>query len=95
MPDAVPEEEKGRRLAVLMERQRVIQMEALGKLQNEIFEIHVDGKSKKENQWYGHTSCNRVANFSSTEYDLLGQYVPIRVTGCTPNSLLGEQAAAL
>jgi tRNA A37 methylthiotransferase MiaB len=55
----------------------------------------VDGKSKKENQWYGHTSCNRVANFSSNQDDLLGKYVPVRVTGCTPNSLLGELAAAL
>jgi tRNA-2-methylthio-N6-dimethylallyladenosine synthase len=95
MPDAIPEEEKSRRLAVLMERQRAIQMDALNKLENEIFEVHVDGKSKKENQWYGHTSCNRVANFSSSRDDLLGQYVPVRVTRCTPNSLLGEHAAAL
>jgi tRNA-2-methylthio-N6-dimethylallyladenosine synthase len=95
MSDAIPEEEKSRRLAVLMERQRAIQVEALSKLENNIFEVHVDGKSKKENQWYGHTSCNRVANLSSTQDDLLGQYVPVRVTGCTPNSLLGEHAAAL
>ena len=90
MPDAIPEEEKSRRLAVLMERQRAIQVEALSKLENEIFEVHVDGKSKKENHWYGHTSCNRVASFSATQGDLLGQYAPVRVTGCTPNSLLGE-----
>jgi len=95
MPDAIPEEEKSRRLAVLMERQRAIQTEALSKLENEIFEVHVDGKSKKENQWYGHTPCNRVANFSSTQDDLLGQYVPVRVTSCTPNSLLGEHVVAL
>jgi len=95
MPDAIPEEEKSRRLAVLMERQRAIQTEALSKLENEIFEVHVDGKSKKENQWYGHTPCNRVANFSSIQDDLLGQYVPVRVTSCTPNSLLGEHVVAL
>ena len=93
MPDAIAEEEKSRRLAILMERQRAIQVDALSKLENEIFEVHVDGKSKKENHWYGHTSCNRVANFSATQDDLLGQYVPVRVTGCTPNSLLGEHAA--
>ncbi|HEU0368142.1 MAG TPA: tRNA (N6-isopentenyl adenosine(37)-C2)-methylthiotransferase MiaB, partial [Candidatus Acidoferrum sp.] len=45
MPDAIPEDEKSRRLAVLMERQRGIQVEALSKLGNEIFEVHVDGKS--------------------------------------------------
>ena len=92
MRDAIPEEEKSRRLAALLEKQRAIQAEALSKLRGEIFEVHVDGKSKKENQWYGHSSCNRVANFSSTAADILGQYVPVRVTGCTPNSLLGEHA---
>jgi tRNA-2-methylthio-N6-dimethylallyladenosine synthase len=95
MPDAIPEEEKSRRLAVLMERQRAIQVDALSKLENEIFEVHVDGKSKKENHWYGHSSCNRVVNFGSSHHDLLGHYVPVRVTGCTPNSLLGEHATAL
>jgi tRNA-2-methylthio-N6-dimethylallyladenosine synthase len=95
MPDAIPEEEKSRRLAVLMERQRAIQVDALSKLQNQIFEVHVDGQSKKENHWYGHSSCNRVVNFSSTNATILGQYVPVRVNGCTPNSLLGEHTAAL
>jgi len=93
MPDAIPEGEKSRRLAVLLERQRAIQVEALGKLEGELFEVHVDGKSKKEGQWYGHTSCNRVANFGSTATDILGHYVPVRVAGCTPNSLLGVHAA--
>jgi tRNA-2-methylthio-N6-dimethylallyladenosine synthase len=93
MPDANPEEDKSRRLAVLLERQRAIQVEALGKLRSRIFEVHVDGRSKKDNQWYGHTSCNRVVNFSSSAGDILGQYVPVRVTRCTPNSLLGEHAA--
>jgi len=95
MPDAIPEEEKSRRLAVLMERQRAIQVDALGKLENEMFEVHVDGNSKKENRWYGHSSCNRVVNFGATQGNLLGQYVPVRVTGCTPNSLLGEHTPAL
>jgi len=69
MPDAIPEEEKSRRLAVLMERQRAIQLVELQKLQDHIFEVHVDGKSKKENHWYGHSSCNRVVNFSSAKAD--------------------------
>jgi tRNA-2-methylthio-N6-dimethylallyladenosine synthase len=95
MPDAIPEEEKSRRLAVLLEKQRAIQSDLLGKLHNGTFEVHADGKSKKEKQWYGHTSCNRVVNFSSMASDILGQYVPVRISGCTPNSLLGEHAAAL
>ena len=90
MPDAIPEEEKSRRLALLQEKQRAIQAETLRSLAGEIFEVHVDGKSKKENSWYGHSSCNRVVSLHSNSENLLGQYVPARVTGCTPNSLLGE-----
>jgi len=52
--------------------------------------VHVDGKSKKENSWYGHSSCNRVISLNSTQPNLLGQYVNVRVEGCTANSLLGE-----
>jgi tRNA-2-methylthio-N6-dimethylallyladenosine synthase len=91
MPDAIPEEEKSRRLALLQEKQRVIQSETLQSLVGEVYEVHVDGKSKKENSWYGHSSCNRVVSLTSPEPDLLGQYVKARVTGCTANSLLGEQ----
>jgi len=93
LPGAIPEEEKSRRLAVLLDKQRAIQLDELNRMHGESVEVHVDGKSKKENQWYGHSSCNRVVNFSSRAGDILGQYVPVRVSGCTPNSLLGEHAA--
>jgi len=91
MPDAIPEDEKSRRLTLLQEKQRAIQVNALQKMVGQTLEVHVDGKSKKENQWYGHSSCNRVVNFDSAPSGLLGQYVSVRVTGCTPNSLLGNQ----
>jgi tRNA-2-methylthio-N6-dimethylallyladenosine synthase len=94
MADAIPEEEKSRRLALLQEKQRAIQVSTLQKLAGEVFEVHVDGASKKENHWYGHSSCNRVVNFSSSQSGLLGEYVAVRVNGCTPNSLLGEHVAA-
>ncbi|HEY6127348.1 MAG TPA: tRNA (N6-isopentenyl adenosine(37)-C2)-methylthiotransferase MiaB [Candidatus Acidoferrum sp.] len=90
MADPVPEEEKSRRLAMLQEKQRAIQAETLQSLVGEIYEVHVDGKSKKENSWYGHSSCNRVVNVNSAAPNLLGEYVRARVTGCTANSLLGE-----
>jgi tRNA-2-methylthio-N6-dimethylallyladenosine synthase len=90
MGDAIPEEEKSRRLGLLQEKQRMIQAETLRSLAGEIFEVHVDGKSKKETSWYGHSSCNRVINLNSAKENLLGKYVNVRVIGCTPNSLLGE-----
>jgi tRNA-2-methylthio-N6-dimethylallyladenosine synthase len=90
MDDAIPEEEKSRRLAVLLELQRKIQSEANGNLIGQAFEVHVEGKSKKENQWSGHTSCNRVVNFFSAQPNLLGTYVQVIVKSSTPNCLIGE-----
>jgi tRNA-2-methylthio-N6-dimethylallyladenosine synthase len=90
MKDAIPEEEKSRRLAILLEKQREIQREKNERLVGETFEVLVEGKSKRENQWSGHTSANRVMNFTSPEKELLGHYVQVRVTGASPNSLVGE-----
>jgi len=89
MEDAISEEEQSRRLAVLLELQRKIQTEANEKLIGQSFEVHVEGKSRKENQWSGHTSCHRVVNFSSAQPDLLGKYVNVKVQSTTPNSLIG------
>ena len=89
MADAIPEEEKSRRLAVLMELQRKIQTEANEKLLGQRFEVHVEGKSRKENQWSGHTSCHRVVNIFSVHPDLLGRYITVEVKSATPNCLIG------
>src|SRR5882757_900913 len=90
MADAIPEEEKGRRLAILMDRQREIQRVQNEKLVGETFEVLVDGKSRRENQWSGHTSSNRVMNFASPVQELLGDYVQVKVVSAMPNSLVGE-----
>ncbi len=47
MPDAIPEEEKGRRLAVLQDRQREIQIARNEALVGETFEVLVDGASRR------------------------------------------------
>jgi tRNA-2-methylthio-N6-dimethylallyladenosine synthase len=92
MNDLITEEEKSRRLALLQDKQRAIQTARHLTMVGETFELLVSGKSRRENQWSGHTSCHRVINFSSQEQALLGKYVQVRVTGATPNSLVGEQA---
>ena len=91
MNDPVPEEEKGRRLAILQEKQRQIQAVRNAALIGQTFEVLVSGKSRRENQWSGHTSSHRVLNFTSLEKELLGHYVQVRVTSAGPNSLVGEQ----
>jgi len=90
MDDAIPEEEKSRRLAVLQDKQREIQKEHNAKMIGETMEVLVSGKSRRETQWSGYTSSYRLANFSSPAKELLGTYVQVRVTGATPNSLIGE-----
>jgi tRNA-2-methylthio-N6-dimethylallyladenosine synthase len=89
--DPIPEEEKSRRLAILQEKQREIQTVRNAALSGQTFEVMVSGKSRRENQWSGHASSNRVINFTSQEQELLGTYVQVRVTGATPNGLAGEQ----
>jgi len=90
MAETVSEEEKGRRLSRLQERQRQIQAERNAAYLGESFELMVTNKSRRENQWSGHTSCNRVLNFTSQAHDLLGTYVQVRVMSVGPSSLVGE-----
>jgi tRNA-2-methylthio-N6-dimethylallyladenosine synthase len=91
MENAVPEDEKGRRLMVLQERQRQIQLMRNKALVGGQYEVLVEGKSRRESQWTGRTSSNRVLNFTSMAGNLLGEYVQVRVTDAGPNSLVGER----
>src|SRR5438309_2288462 len=95
MADPVPEGEKLRRLQALQERQRAIQLRRNQCLVGEVFEVLVEGASRRETQWTGRTSSNRVLNFTSSCTDLLGEYVRVRVTGAGPNSLTGAETCAL
>jgi tRNA-2-methylthio-N6-dimethylallyladenosine synthase len=91
MADAVPEQEKGRRLAILQDRQRQIQIERNALLVGKTFEVLVDSRHAARGQWSGRSTSNRVLNFTSTHENILGQYAEVRVTRAGPNSLVGEQ----
>ncbi len=91
MADAIPEEEKGRRLAALQDKQREIQTRKHETLVGKTFEVLVSGKSRRENQWFGYSTSHRVLNFASQAQELLGTYVHVHVTGAGPNNLVGEQ----
>jgi tRNA-2-methylthio-N6-dimethylallyladenosine synthase len=92
MNDAIPEEEKGRRLAAVQEKQREIQATGNAEVAGKSFEVLVSGKSRRENQWSGYTTSHRMISFASQERALLGTYIQVRVTGAGPNSLVGEHA---
>jgi tRNA-2-methylthio-N6-dimethylallyladenosine synthase len=91
MPDAIPEEEKSRRLGVLLEYQRQIQAKRNEMFVGQSFELLVDGRRATRDQWAGRTTCNRIVNFTSPRENLLGEYLQARVTRAGPNSLVGEQ----
>jgi tRNA-2-methylthio-N6-dimethylallyladenosine synthase len=90
MADAIPEEVKGTRLAILQDRQRQIQVERNQELIGETFEVLVDGRHASRGQWTGRTSSNRILNFTSSRENILGEYLQVRVTRAGPNSLVGE-----
>jgi tRNA-2-methylthio-N6-dimethylallyladenosine synthase len=93
MGDSVSEDEKSRRLSALQQRQREIQAEHNLALAGLTFEVMVSGKSKRERYWTGHTTCNRVLAFTSQAPDLLGTYIPVRITGANQSSLNGEHVS--
>jgi tRNA-2-methylthio-N6-dimethylallyladenosine synthase len=92
LEDAIPEEEKSRRLEVLMTRQKEIQTASYKKYIGTIQEVMVEGKNESRNQWIGRTTQNKTLNFTAPENiaPVVGSYVPVRATISFPNSLLGE-----
>ncbi|MGA2601206.1 MAG: radical SAM protein, partial [Bryobacteraceae bacterium] len=91
------EDEKVRRLAILQEKQRAIQIRRNGELVGSIEETMVEGYNKATGQWIGRTSQNRTLNFTHAAFpnpeakpDFNGKYLPVRVTRAGPNSLAGE-----
>ena len=96
MEDRIPEEEKTRRLVILNERQRAIQIRRNTELIGTIEEVLVEGRNEAMGQWIGRTSQNRTLNFTHPEgrgASLVGQYLNVRVTRSGPNSLAGESVA--
>ncbi len=90
--DLIPDEEKARRLAVLLEKQREIQRRRYQRHHGQVIEVMVEGKNQTRAQWIGRTSQNKVLNFTVPRGTELvpGKYVPVVTTGSFPNSLLGE-----
>ena len=90
--DQIPEEEKSRRLTIVQERQRAIQVRRNATYVGTVEECLVEGFNKATGQWIGRTSQHKTLNFlrPASEQDLLGKYVEVRVTRAGPNSLAGE-----
>ena len=92
LEDAISEDEKSRRLAILNERQREIQRRRYARHVGETIEVMVEGKNDARGQWIGRTSQNKTLNFTPAEGAIpsVGDYVQVLVTTSFPNSLVGE-----
>jgi tRNA-2-methylthio-N6-dimethylallyladenosine synthase len=92
LDDHMTEEEKSRRLAIVQEHQRQIQIRRNAQYVGRTEECLVEGFNKATGQWIGRTSQHKTLNFlglAANEQELLGKYVDVLVTRAGPNSLAG------
>jgi tRNA-2-methylthio-N6-dimethylallyladenosine synthase len=93
LPETVSEDEKTARIVALQSLQKRIQGELFEAAIGRTFDVLVDARSRRrEWEFSGRTSGNTVVNFSGGE-TMMGQIVPVRITGANPNSLRGEAVA--
>jgi len=98
LEDHIPDEEKQRRLVIVQEKQRAIQIRRNAELIGSVKEVLVEGRHQALEQWIGRTSDNRTLNFTHPldgAASLTGQYLPVRVTRAGPNSLVGESVTVV
>jgi tRNA-2-methylthio-N6-dimethylallyladenosine synthase len=88
--DDIPEEVKQKRLAEIIELQRVHSLSQLKKDIGKTYEVLVEGVSKKsEQQLYGRNTHNSVVVFPRKNYKV-GDYVNVLIKECTSATLKGE-----
>jgi len=92
LEDAIPDQEKARRLEVLMAKQRDLQIPRNRNYVGSIVEVMVEGHNQARGQWIGRTSQNKTLNFTAPagKSPQSGSYLPVLVTASFPNSLVGE-----
>jgi tRNA-2-methylthio-N6-dimethylallyladenosine synthase len=98
MGGQVADEEKQRRLVIVQEKQRAIQIRRNAMLIGAVREVLVEGRNPALGQWIGRTSDNRTLNFTAVDSDghnLVGEYLDVRVTRSGPNSLVGESVSVV
>jgi tRNA-2-methylthio-N6-dimethylallyladenosine synthase len=101
LDDQIAEEEKTRRLAIVQERQRAIQVRRNAAYLGAVEECLVEGFNKATGQWIGRTSQNKTLNFlepaalgqGTANSETLDQGTPNYRTNPTELSLLGQYVA--
>ena len=91
LPGEVPDEERGRRLMILQEHQRLIQYNKNAAYQGRNVDVLVDHRPKSRFSLAGRTTENKIVNFDGPD-SLMGRIVPVHITGFSANSLKGVRA---
>ena len=89
LPDDVPEEEKSRRLTLLQERQREIQLKRNSAYVGRQQETLVESNARSRVRLVGRTTENKIVNFDGPD-ELIGSFANVEITGFGPNSLKGS-----
>ena len=93
LPDDVPDEVKSRRLQEIIALQNELGRQSYLRDVGREFEVLVEGVSKRDpGQLSGRTSQNKVVVFDRGAHSV-GDYVRVRITGCTSATLFGEEVA--
>jgi len=91
LSDETSEETKKLRLKILQDRINQQAMSISEKMVGKTENILVTGISKKDpSQLQDRTENNRVVNFTSNDTTLIGNFLPVLITGALRNSLAGK-----
>lgn len=88
--DDVPDDVKKRRLSEIIDLQNGISLENNRREVGRLHTVLVEGPSKRrDDQLCGRTDTNKMVVFDRHDY-ARGQYVQVRITGCTSATLFGQ-----
>ena len=94
LPDDVPDGVKSRRLQEIIALQNELGHASNLRDVGCEFEVLIEGESRRDaKQLSGRTSQNKVVVFDRGTHRV-GDYVRVRITGCTPATLFGEEIGA-
>ena len=94
LPDDISDEVKSRRLQEIIALQNELGHASNQRDVGKEFEVLVEGESRRNAaQLSGRTSQNKVVVFDRGNHRI-GDYVRVRITGCTPATLFGEEISA-
>ena len=89
-PETVTDEEKTRRISVLIEEQKAASLERHLEMVGREVEVLVEGPAKRDpNQWFGKTAHFKTAVFPHRD-ERVGDIVRLRVAAASPYTLFGE-----